>query len=285
MKKLFYLVCSLFLLSACQKEAADNSTGISLTAQTKLDVAYGSDTAQKMDIYLPAGRSADSTKVIVLIHGGAWAEGDKNEFTPYVDSLQRRLSGYAVFNVNYRLAALPFSNPFPAQETDIKTAMNFIAAHLSEYNVSNKLVLLGASAGGHLALLQAYKNAVPAVKAVVDFFGPVDMTDLYNTTTDPTTKLGLQLLLNGTPTTNAALYQSSSPITYVKAGVPPTIILHGDADPLVPIAQSQKLETALKAAGVTVQFVRYPGEGHGWFGAKLSDSFDKIGSFLKANVQ
>ena len=90
-----------------------------------------------------------------------------------------------------------------------------------------------------------------------------------------------QALLGGTPSTNAALYQASSPINFVSARCPPTLILHGGADPLVPVSQSTALKATLESVNVPVQMVIYPTEGHGWLGANLSDSYGKIADFLK----
>ncbi|MES2882453.1 MAG: alpha/beta hydrolase, partial [Bacteroidota bacterium] len=256
----------------------------SLPAQNIINVAYGSDAAQKMDVYLPAGRNADSTKVIIMVHGGAWSAGDKNDFNSYVPVLQQRLPGYAVVNINYRLAS-GTANPFPAQETDMKAALEFIIQKGSEYGISQKFVLLGASAGAHMSLLQAYKYATPKIRAVVDFFGPTDMAALYSNASLPTLQFALQLLMSGTPSTNQPLYFQSSPINFVTAQSPPTIILHGSADVVVPISQSVLLNQKLQSLGVTSQFVEYTGFGHDvWPPATMTDAFNKIEAFIKANV-
>jgi dipeptidyl aminopeptidase/acylaminoacyl peptidase len=94
----------------------------------------------------------------------------------------------------------------------------------------------------------------------------------------------LAAVIGATPLTNAALYIQSSPITFVTAQSPPTIILQGGMDPLVAPSQSAALKTKLQAMGVINQYVFYPTESHGWVGANLSDSFDKIAVFLAANV-
>ncbi len=271
------------IFTSCQKEANNNTDQI-LSAQTVSNVSYGSDAAQKMDVYLPAGRSIDSTKVIVMIHGGAWAEGDKADFNSYVLILQQRLPQYAVVNINYRLATAT-GNFFPAQENDMKAALDFLMQKSSEYHISQKFVLLGASAGAHMALLQAYKYASPKIKAVVDFFGPSDMVSLY-TSSSPGTQFGLQILLSGTPTTNPSIYQQSSPINFVDAQDPPTIILHGDADAIVNISQSSALKTKLQSFNIVNQMIVYPGLGHDiWPPATMNDAFTKIEAFIKANVQ
>ncbi|HMU46719.1 MAG TPA: alpha/beta hydrolase [Chitinophagaceae bacterium] len=278
-----FIAFFIVVLIGCQKDTNEDNS--SLPEQTQLNVAYGADPLQKMDIYLPADRNSSSTKVIITIHGGAWAQGDKSDFAPYIDTLKRRLPGYAIININYRLSngTTVF---FPAQENDVKAALEFIYSKRSEFNISDKFALLGASAGGHLALLQSYKYSSPVkIKAVVDFFGPTDMTDLYN---NPASILvpssTIALIVGATPTTNPAIYQQSSPVNFVNAQSPPTIILHGGLDPVVSPNQSIALKNLLQTAGVTHEYVFYATELHGWTGANLADSFDKITAFLNANV-
>src|SRR5215218_9499094 len=90
-------------LFSCQKETSIANNNTNVEAKTTLNVAYGTDPLQNMDIYLPAGRSTATTKVMIMIHGGAWASGDKTELNPYVDTMKRRMPDYALFNINYRL--------------------------------------------------------------------------------------------------------------------------------------------------------------------------------------
>ncbi len=249
-----------------------------------LDVSYGTDPYQVMDIYLPSNRSATTTKVIVMIHGGGWNAGDKADMTPYVDSFNNRLPDYAVININYRLA-LTSTTLFPTQEMDVKAAMQFIVDHTSGYLVTQKIVLVGASAGGHLALLQGNKYSTPVrPKAIVSFFGPTDMTDMYNNPTNVLVPPALVQVIGKTPTQDPLIYSNSSPVNFVTSSSPPTILLHGGVDPLVKASQSVTMKNLLQAAGVTNQYVFYPTEGHGWVGANLVDSFDKIQAFILANV-
>ena len=270
-------------LSSCQKEDSPDIPS-EVSALSIPNQAYGTDPAQKMDIYLPAGRS-NSTKVMILFHGGAWSTGDKADFNEYVDTLKRRLPAYAIFNVNYRLSTGAV-NLFPTQENDVKSAFEFIYSKRSEYKISDKFILLGASAGGHLALLQGLKQPSPVkVKAIVDFFGPTELVDLYNNPASPLISSALVAqVIGATPTSNPTLYQQSSPINFVDAQSPPTIILQGGLDPLVSPSQSVALKNKLQTMGVVNQYVFYPTESHGWIGANLIDSFDKIQAFLAANV-
>lgn len=282
MRSLYLLVLITLLFVSCKKDdlPGNNNT---VPAKTELNVSYGSSGEQKMDIYLPANRSTTSTKVMVLVHGGGWSGGDKNDFNVYIDTLKKRLPDYAFFNINYRLANAP--NLFPAQELDVKAAIEFIYNKRSEYGISNRFVLLGTSAGGHLALLHAYKYTAPVqIKAVVDFFGPTELTEMYNNPPNPLVPLLLSGVTGGTPTSHATLYQQSSPVTFVSPQSAPTIILHGGVDLVVAPSQSTLLQTRLITAGVTNQYVFYPTEAHGWSGANLIDSFNKIVLFLNANV-
>lgn len=277
-----FAVCLLF--ASCQKDTDPNGGNQPLAAETQLNVSYGADPLQKMDVYLPAGRTTASTKVMILIHGGAWNQGDKADFTTYVDTLKKRLPDYAIININYRLAT-GTANFFPTQENDVKAAIDFIYSKRNDYKISDKYVLLGASAGGHLALLQAYKNTTPVkIKAVVDFFGPTELVDMYNNPANPLIPVVLQQVIGGTPATKATMYQDSSPLNFVTAQSPPTILLHGGVDIVVAFSQSVMLNNKLQTMGVTHQYVFYPTENHGWTGANLTDSFDKIAVFLAANV-
>ncbi|RYZ29411.1 MAG: alpha/beta hydrolase [Chitinophagaceae bacterium] len=283
MKHIFSLLfISLFIVS-CQKE--NTIVEQPVPEQNIADASYGTDAAQRMDIYLPAGRTTTTTKAIIIVHGGAWISGDKTEMNQFIPVVKQQLPDYAIFNINYRLGALPATNPFPTQENDVKTAVDFIINKSSEYKFNTgKVVLLGASAGAHLALLQAYKHTTPKVKAVVSLFGPTDMAALYNFyPAGSLSQIALQLLLGGSPTVNASMYQSSSPVNYATAQSPPTLLLHGTADDIVPIAQSTILKTKLETVGASVKMVTYQNAGHGdWDDATFLKAYGEIVSFLMA---
>ena len=280
MKHLWTILLFVLLISSCKK----NDSSPEDLSVTMLNVSYGNNAQQKMDVYLPSTRSTTGTKIMILIHGGGWNSGDKSEFNAYVDSLKKREPSYAIFNINYRLANSP--DLFPAQEQDINSAVEFIYNKRPEYIISDKFVLIGASAGAHLALLQGYKYSSPVKpKAIVDFFGPTDLIDLYNNPPNPLVQPLLIAVTGATPASNNTLYTQSSPINFISSLTPPTIILHGGADIVVSPSQSVLLNNKLFIAGVTHQYIVYPAEGHGWVGANLSDSFDKIQAFLTANVQ
>jgi len=277
---LLILILFTLVFSSCKKDDSPEQD----VPVTMLNVSYGTNAQQKMDVYLPATRNTTTTKVMIMIHGGGWNTGDKADFNEYVDSLKKREPSYAIFNINYRLANTP--DLFPAQEQDVKAAVEFIYNQRQEYKISDKFVLVGASAGAHLALLQGYKYSTPIKpKAIIDFFGPTDLLDLYNNPSNPLVQPTLLSVTGGTPTTNNTLYTQSSPINFVSTQSPPTMILHGGADIIVSPSQSIQLNNKLTIAGVSRDYIFYPTEGHGWIGANLSDSFNRILAFLAAYVQ
>ena len=282
LQKLLTGIAVILLFTSCTKDDVDS-------VDTMLNVSYGSAAAQKMDIYLPAGRSTSTTKVIIMIHGGGWTGGDKADFTSFVDTLKKRLPDYAIFNINYRLSASP-NNIFPTQELDVKAAVEYIYNKADEFDISNKYVLLGASAGGHLAMLQAYKYNTPVkAKAVVSFFGPSDLTDMFNNPVggNPLFSLALAGAVGVTPAQDPAMYTNSSPVTFISSSTAmPTILIHGGLDPLVNASQSVAVQTKLNTAGITSQYILYPTGGHGdWDAATYADAFNKIVAFLDVNVQ
>ena len=271
------LVCfiSLLVIASCKKKENANA------AKTLLNVNYGADAKQAMDIYLPANRSTTATPVLILIHGGGWTDGDRSDLNAYVDTLKRRSPQYAIFNISYRLAANG-QNLFPSQEQDVKAAVEFIHSKREEYGVSDRFGLIGASAGAHLALLQAYKYTSPVkAKVVISFFGPTELVQMYNNPPNPLVPLLLASVTGGTPNSNPAIYQQSSPLNFVVNSSAPTLLLHGGNDIVVPYSQSTLLQNKLNSVGVSNQYVLYPGGGHGdWSSQIYFDAFNKIDAFL-----
>lgn len=284
MKTLLSLFLFMNIISSCQQGekplAAKNDT----SAKTLLNVAYGKDSLQVMDIYLPKDRSVQTTKALILLHGGGWNSGSKAEFSTYIDSFKKRLPDYAIFNLNYRL--VDGTVLFPALEEDVKAALQFIASEAENAGINkDKLVLLGVSAGAHLALLQAYKNPSPKIAAVVDYFGPSDLQTMYNKPWHPLVPLALQMITGTTPQQNPAFYKAASPVEFITPQSPPTLLLHGGRDEIVDLSQSKLLAAKLNAAGVPHHLQVYPQERHGrWYGQALTNSFDQIEKFLRQHV-
>lgn len=285
MNPLISLALSMNILTSTLHSESLLSRHKDLPEQTFTNVAYGPHPQQLMDVYLPAGRSIGTTKSLILVHGGGWTGGDKSEFTGYLQTFKSRLPGWAIFNVNYRLVA--GGHLFPAQEQDTKAAVDFIAAHATAYGINTeRLAMLGVSAGAHLALLQAYKHPSPKINAVVDWFGPTDLIAMYNQPWNPLVPLALQMVTGTTPKANEELFRSSSPVTYVTANTPPTLLLHGGQDQVVNVSQSTALAATLAAAGVAHELKVYPAERHGrWYGEALTSCVNRIETFLNEHVK
>lgn len=276
---IFCFALALFF-SACSTEP-DSDPNL-LVAKDLLDESYGSDAKQNMDVYLPAGRSQSETPLLIYIHGGGWIDGDKSEFLQVKAILENEFPNYAFVSLNYRLFDFVTGrNGILDQEQDIIRAFDYIESQLSAWNISNDFVISGASAGGHLALLHAYKNNTSNLKAAVVFFPPTELVELFpfnNFTT-----LGLTALLGGTPTSANQTYLESSPITHIDPSDVPTIFFHGDLDNVVPISQSQLLEQKLKSKSVRHKFTAVQGQGHGFtpqtYAALFREAKEFIGEF------
>ena len=288
MKSISIFLVSLLIITSCKKEESTDEPN-TIKALTINNVAYGAAALQKMDVYLPANRSIAQTKVIIMVHGGGWTTGDKADYKRFADTLLKRFPDQAIFNINYRLSAFP-NNLFPTQEMDVKAAVEFIYSKKNEYLISDNFALIGESAGAHLSMLYAYKyNSPLKIKAVASFFGPADLTDMYNNPVNGnnTISLGMAQAVGSTPASNPTLYIQSSPVTFItSSSAVPTILLHGSNDALVSPSQSLLVKNKLIAAGVQTQYVLYPGKDHGfdWDDLTFYDAFNKIQAFFMANL-
>ena len=251
------------------------------------DVSYGNHQQQKYDIYLPKGRTSESTKVFILVHGGGWVEGDKNEMSDFIPELQNESPDYAIINLNYRLAS-EGNSPFPMQIDDIKAVIADIKAKKEEYQISNQYAFIGVSAGAHLSMLYSYANDDNnEVDMVCSIVGPTNLAD--NAYVNPTELSYLLLALQIQNITgvlfadNIQYYKEVSPYHRATLSAPPTILFYGDQDPLIPSSQGIDMHAKLNELGVPNEFTIYHGEGHGWQGDNLLDTTLKLRAFIKTH--
>lgn len=233
------------------------------------DVAYGTDPAQKMDIFMPAGFTGPRPGV-VLIHGGGWQAGDKGFYAPLGQVLATQ--GFVAFSINYRFT--PAAH-YPAQADDAQNAVRWMRAHAAQYRLDPaRIGALGDSAGGHLAVILGTRDldAVPGrsghVQCVVDFYGPSDLTVMtpagpLNDAQKYASRV-LHDLLGGTREENPGAYRAASPLFDVSARSAPTLIIQGMDDPIVPPDQSERLADALHGAGVETLLTLIYKQGHGF---------------------
>lgn len=227
-----------------------------------IPVTFPGNIRKTFDLIVPEGESR-SIPLLIWIHGGAWCGGEKRILNDFERFIYR---GYAVLSVDYRFSQ---EAPFPAQIIDCKTAIRWARAHAEQYGYNaDRIIVGGSSAGGHLAALLGVTGGVKEydcgdylqyssdVQAVVDEFGPANLAAEEM----PDLKDALYQLLQDDP---QKIY-AASPSQRITGKEPPYLILHGTADSLVPIDQSDRFYQKLKAAGVDVQYCTIPGGEHGF---------------------
>lgn len=258
--------------------AAPLPAGVKLEA----DIPYaGTDNPrQRLDLMLPETPKGGKLPVVVFIHGGGWQGGDKVGGRHRVVDLVA--SGeFAGVSAGYRLTD---EAQFPQQIYDCKAAIRWIRANADKYGLDpDKIAVWGSSAGGHLVSLLGTSSDVKAlegdlgpnasvssrVTCVVNFFGPSNFLPMgaqsgkgarlnHDSPDSPEAKL-----IGGALQENKEKAKAASPITYVGKDDPPFLNIHGDADPVVPYAQSTSLHAALKEAGVASTLITIEGGGHG----------------------
>jgi acetyl esterase/lipase len=268
-----------------QARPVDTVLAVNPVAQKELvliDQHYGDDSLQTIDIYLPAGRSVKATRLMVFVHGGGWAGGDKSDFTAACASLVKNpdfTPEYAFANINYRIVK-DGKNRFPTAEEDVTAAMSYLYAHADSFLVSSSSALIGASAGGQLATLVAYKyNEKKNIKCVVTTWGPYDMKRFYDEGYVGVPEM-LKWVTGYTPAENAEIYETSSSIRYVSVDSPPTFLAHGTLDSLVRLDQGKALDSALTKYGVPHVFYMFRGY-HGYPSDSVAnDAAGKMFSFI-----
>jgi acetyl esterase/lipase len=243
---------------------------------THRDVEYAKvgDRSLRLDFYLPQVDDDSKSPLVVWVHGGAWRAGSKDS-VPVKHWLE---DGLAIASVDYRLSG---EAKFPAQIHDIKAAIRFLRATSDLYRVDpNRFFVAGSSAGGHLAALVGVSNGVhqlegavgehPSsssdVQAAVSFYGASNLQTILAQSTEHGLSVrvpALQLLLGGQPNTKPDLARLASPVTHVDASDPPLWLIHGDADPQMPMEQSLELEAAYRKHDLPVQFDVIKGGKHG----------------------
>jgi acetyl esterase/lipase len=240
-------------------------------ADTQTDIKYArvGDTALLLDLHTPS--NVKQPPLIVYVHGGAWRAGSKSD-VPIAGLLDQ---GFAIASVDYRLST---QARFPAQIHDIKAAIRFLRAKASSFGINTeKIAIIGSSAGGHLAALTGVTNGhrelegrvgdhldqSSDVSAIVSFYGASNLESILGQSTEfgLTVRIpALKLLLGDLPEKVPALAKLASPVAHLDKQDPPLLLLHGDADPQMPPAQSVEFQKAYQSK---VRFITLPGSKHG----------------------
>ena len=233
------------------------------------DLEYGrvGECSLRLDLYQPAWRSGRTVPGLVFVHGGAWSSGSRQSYRRHAVRQARR--GYVAASISYRL---PDEAPFPAAIEDVRSAVRWLRVRAPEYGLDPGAIgVVGSSAGGYLAMMTGYAADVPefdgaggatnvsgAVAVVVTFSGTFDLG------ADRVRELPAvrRFIGDRSPQDVAAVYRQASPSTHLRAGAPPTLVMHGTIDELVPVTQADALARRLLELGVPFAYDRLEGWPH-----------------------
>ncbi len=285
-----------FLLFASRQLMAQEDTTIKpveypagFTAQLNVVYTKVGDWDGNLDLYLPPN-NGKPTPAIINIHGGGWNHGTKESQTGFNTFFK---AGFAVANVEYRLTPQATA---PAAVEDARCALLYLIKNAKALNIDvTKIVLMGGSSGGHLALMTGllgndhkFDNNCPGVgnvkvAAIVDKYGITDVWG-WGYGPKPNSKSAINWL--GAKAKDSLFAASVSPMTYITKNSSPTFIVHGDADPTVPYQQSIDLHKKMDEAGVVNEFITVPGGLHGKFPAEENSRVNKaiINFLIKVGV-
>ena len=265
------------------------------------NIPYNNDTLKKhlLDIYLPVNAKGNvplgGIPLVIFIHGGGWLGNDKYADMGYMPNTISAMleNGMAVASIDYRFATQAV---FPAILQDCNKAVSFLYDNADKYGLDkNRIAVMGFSAGGHLASLMgtSQNNNVkdsyfPSTyrpfqyKAVVDFYGPIDLVLLPG---NEDAKSPEALLIGATPLERPDLAKAASPITYIDKNDPPFIIFHGEKDNIVSNKQSKLFSAWLKYHGVQHELTIVKDAPHYGTMYDVEEIRVKVINFLKANLK
>jgi acetyl esterase/lipase len=256
----------------------------------------------KLDVYAPASAPAKPVApvpVVISFHGGGWVTGSKE--SDVLRPMPYLALGMAVVNVEYRLAG---AAPAPAAVQDCRCALRWVVRNAEKYHFDpTRIIATGASAGGHLALMTGMLRASdgfdrgcpgggdarwtgpdrsdPKVAAIVNWSGITDVRDLLDDGANPRS-YAIEWI--GDRDDDDDLAERVSPLTYVRADLPPILSIHGDGDAVVPASHSTRLHDALQKAGAPSQLLLVHGAGHADFTpAQVREAWETVRAFLRKN--
>src|ERR1700744_4828050 len=266
-----FLLFSLGLLLGLMACGCMGRLPSSVKVQRNIEFASVGGQSLKLDIYSPK-QATNKLPVVVWLHPGGWNQGSR-KFCPIGFMAAR---GVAIVSIDYRLST---TAPFPAQIYDCKGAIRWLRANADRYNLdADHIGVFGASSGGHLALLLATTtgnkqmegdvggnlNFSSQVQCVCAFYPPTDLNRLVPAPKDRANPKGLVAkLIGGAVGANVDKAIAASPMTYLDKHCTPVFLMHGSADKLVPVEQSEIFYEAARKAGVDAHLEIVPNKGHG----------------------
>ena len=246
-------------LAALPASAEPPLTPVSIELLENITYATVGDLELKLDLAKPV-KADKLSPCIVVIHGGAWREGDKRAHLGDIRAFAEQ--GYVAATIQYRFCP---QHRFPAQIEDAQAAVRFLRDHANEHHIDvDRIGAMGFSAGAHLAmLLGVMDDATCKVQAVVSYFGPTDLAG------DNMPMISAPLVaefIGGTFAEKPEVYREASPITYVDSSDAPILLFQGTNDVLVPFDQAVRMAETMSKQQVDGRLELLIGEGHGWRG-------------------
>lgn len=253
------------------------------------DIVYlgANNTLLKLDVWYQHGVTTPAP-TLVYFHGGGWIFGTKEgsvlHFLPFLEK------GWTVVNVEYRMASNSLA---PAAVEDTRCALRWVYQNAKQWRFdTNKIVLTGHSAGGHLSLItgmlpdgtgldnRCYSEEKLKVAAIINWYGISDVNDLIK----GSNLKNYAAMWVGSQPNAEEIARRVSPLTYVRSGLPAILSIHGDKDDVVPYSHSVRLHEALEKEKVPNQLITIKNGGHGQFPqADFVRSYDAIWTFLRQN--
>jgi len=246
----------------------------SFQAQSNLTYLVVDGHESKLDVFRRRG-PGEAEPTLIYIHGGGWTSGHKEDGLMY--TLPWLEMGWNVVNVEYRLGGVA---PAPGAVEDCLCALRWIGAHAAAYRIDPaRLVVMGDSSGGHLALMTGMvpagsgldkpcnptgDAAAPKVAGIVNWYGITDVSALL----DGPDRRAYAVDWLAKSANRDEIAGRVSPVAWVRTDLPPIITIHGDSDPTVPYSQAVKLRDALNAVHARNEFITIPGGKHGGFTAE-----------------
>jgi acetyl esterase/lipase len=233
--------------------------------QIERDVSYlESGRTEKADLYLPSKNLTGRHPAVLMIHGGGWVNGDKNQARENNIGTNLAIHGIVGMSINYALSNHGQS-VWPQNLYDCKTAVRWLRKNADRLQINpDQIGVIGGSAGGHLAAMVALTGNVETlnphgpygeyacdVRCCVDLYGISDLMTYHDVT-----------MLGKTRAEDPVLYDFASPIHHITKNAPPFLIIHGDADTTVNVVQSKMLSDAMDKVGMRHHLVIVPGAAH-----------------------
>jgi acetyl esterase/lipase len=278
---------SFFAVNAQDQSAWATDLGSRYWVQPDIVYQGANNQPLKLDIWYQHDIKTPSP-TLVYIHGGGWIFGTKEgsvlQFLPFLEK------GWTVVNVEYRMAN---SSLAPAAVEDTRCALRWVYRNAAQWHFdTGKIVLMGHSAGGHLSLItgmlpdgsgldnQCYGDEKLNVAAIINWYGITDVNDVIK----GSNLKNYAVMWMGSQQNAEEIARRVSPLTYVRAGLPPILTIHGDKDDVVPYSHATRLKEALDNAKVPNQLLTIKGGGHGGFSqADYVKSYETIWAFLRQN--